>query len=221
MKRIVTKVCTGLLLATLLTSCASHVKITDTMRDPEAPATVYKKILVVAITYDGNLREMFENILAETLNKHGVAAIASHKLFKDFTRADKALLQSLASQEGADAVLITRGLSKSEHTDYQYFGGNIEARTVVMQKQDEDSSTTIAMSAVGIAPKETDFVSGTLLTRLFDAASAKLLWVAHSKFINDGRKADACWDFSILMTRALADDRLVQLNGREFRKPTL
>jgi hypothetical protein len=79
----------------------------------------------------------------------------------------------------------------------------------------------IAMSVVGIAPRETDFVDGFLQTRFFDAASAKLVWVAHSKVVNDGRKADACWDFAILLTKALAKDGTIEINAKDFRKPSL
>jgi hypothetical protein len=86
---------------------------------------------------------------------------------------------------------MTRAISKSEHTDYQYFGGNVQQRTAVIEKSDQSSSTVIAMSVVGIAPREADFVDGFLQTRFFDVASAKLVWVAHTKVVNDGRKADA------------------------------
>jgi hypothetical protein len=218
----IAKLSASLLLAvSLLASCASHVEIENSWRNQNVPATTYKKLLVVAVTPKSSLRELFENILTETLHRHGVEAVQSYPLLADLNKADKAQMQMLAKSVGADAVVITHGLSKSESTSYRYFGGSIQERVAVMQTEDENSSTTIVMSAVGIAPLETDFVKGSLMTRFFDAASAEMAWSALTEVVNDGRKADACWDFSILLTKALAKDQLITINTREFRKPTL
>ena len=210
----------ALLLAVLLTACASHVKIEDSWRNLNAPAKTYKKLLVVAVTPKGDLRQLFENILTETLRGSGVEAVQSYPLLDDLKTADKDRMQLLARSVGADAVVITHGLSRSESTSYRYFGGAIQERVAVMQSEDENSTTTIAMSAVGIAPLETDFVKGTLMTKFFDAASAEMAWSALSEVITEGRRADACWDFSILLTKALAEERLIEVT-RKFRKPTL
>jgi len=204
----------------LLASCASHVKIENSWRNQNVPATTYKKLLVVAVTHKSTLRQLFENILTETLRGSGVEAVQSYPLLDDLKTADKDRMQLLARSVGADAVVITHGLSRSESTSYRYFGGAIQERVAVMQSEDENSTTTIAMSAVGIAPLETDFVKGTLMTKFFDAASAEMAWSALSEVITEGRRADACWDFSILLTKALAEERLIEVT-RKFRKPTL
>jgi len=212
---------TFLLVVVLLTSCAAHVKIEETWRNQSAPEITYQKLLVVAVTAKGPLREMFENILTETLTRHGVEAVQSYPHIVDINAANKDQLQALAKELGADAVVITHVLSKSESTSYRYFGGSLEERVAVMTAADSDTSTIVAMSAVGIAPLETDFVKGTMMTRFFDAASAEMAWSALSEVVNDGRKADACWDFSIQLTQALAKDRLIAINTKGFRKPTL
>lgn len=220
-KFVFTSIIPGLLLAALLASCASHVKIENSWTNQNVPAVTYRKMLVVAVTHNGPTRELFENILSETLNEHGVAAVASHKLFADIGKADKVQLQTVARAVGADAVLITHGLTKSDSTSVRYFGGSVQERTAVIVSGDEDSSTVITMSAVGIAPLESDFIKGSLQTRLFNAASTEMAWSALTNFVNDGRKADACWDFSIQLTQALANARLVELNNKAFRKPSL
>lgn len=212
---------TLLLAVVLLASCASHVKIEETWRSQSAPETTYKRLLVVAVTAKAPLREMFENILTETLTRHEVEAVPSYPRIADIETANKDQLQALAKELGADAVVITHVLSKSESTSYRYFGGSLEERVAVMTSADADSSTIVAMSAVGVAPLETDFVKGTMMTRFFDAASAEMAWSGLSKVVNDGRKADACWDFSIQLTKALAKDRLIAINDKGFRKPTL
>jgi len=210
-----------LLIAVTLSACATRVKVEDTWMRQGAPATTYQKLLVIAVTDKSALRETFENIMAETLRKHGVAAVPSYPLLKDLKKANKAQVQALAKELGADAVIITNGLTREERTSYRYFGGAIQERVAVMESGDEHSSTIIAMSAIGVAPLESDFVKGTLMTRFFNVASAEMVWSALSEVINDGRLADACWDLSILLTKALAKDRLIAINDRTFRKPSL
>jgi hypothetical protein len=210
-----------LLAVTLLTSCASHVKIENSWRNQNVPAATYNKLLVIAVTQQPELRKLFENILSETLRSHGVEAMQSYPLLDDLKNADKAQVQKLAKEVGADAVLITHGLSRSESTSYRYFGGSLQERVAVSQSADENSSTTIIMSAIGVAPLETDFVKGSLMSRFFDVASTEMAWSALTKVIHEGSKADACWDFSILLTKALAKDTLITVNDKTFRKPTL
>lgn len=222
MKRTIVKRMSCLLMAAaLLASCASHVKIEDSWKNQNLPATTYNKLLVIAVTNNSTLRELFENILTDTLSRHGVEALPSYALLGDLNAADKSRVQALASEVGADAVVITHGLSRSEHTNYRYFGGSVEERVAVLASTDENSTTVVGMSAVGVAPLETDFVKGTLMTRFFDTASAEMAWSALTEVVSAGRKADACWDFSILLTQALAKDQLIVVNAKEFRKPTL
>jgi len=199
----------GLIVAGLLFSCAT-ASVKDTWRSPEAPATAYRKLLVVAIANDDNVRSMFENIFAETLQDHGVAAVASHKIIGSLDKADRKLLQEAAQNIGADAVIITRGVSKSDRTNFQYAVGQLEYRSGVMTVQGgPDTNATIAMSAVGIAPRETTFELASLRTNFFDTASARLLWSAWSK-VSTTSRADACWDLSKSLVKALARDRLIK-----------
>jgi len=197
-----------LLVAGLFTACTT-ASIEDTWRSPEASATVYRKLLVVGVANDVNMRRTFENIFVETLRKQGVDAVQSYTLLPDIKKADRTQLQEAALKAGTDAAVITRGLSKAERTNYQYGTGQLQQRTVVMQESGPDSSTTVVMSAVGIAPHETDFELVTLQTRFFDTASATLLWSALSNVSETGRRADACWKLSDLLVKAMQKDRLI------------
>jgi hypothetical protein len=160
-------------MAVYLVSCASsYVSVKETWRAQDAPTKTYKKFLVVGITANHNLRDSFENIFSETLSDHGVEALASYKLVRDLTQADHIKIKELAEQSGADAVVITR----------------------VQSKSDGNSSTTIAMSAVGFSPGEIDSEGATPQTRLFDATSTKLVWSAISHAAGaDNDKIDVCW----------------------------
>ena len=216
------KVLLALLLSGLLMSCSTIVSINDTKLETEAPSTTYKKLLVIGITSHPNLRKAFENIFTETLNDHGVAAITSHNLVIDLHKADHIKIKELARQVGADGVLITRVLSKSEHTSYKLSTGHVEYRTVSETTTTANSSTTIAMSGVGIVAGEMDSDGATLQTRLFDANSTNLAWTAMSHAAGaDNDQIDVCWKLSALLTKALNKDRLIVINDREFKQPSL
>jgi hypothetical protein len=214
----ITKILLLLLVPGLLTSCAP-ASLKKTWRNPEAPAISYRKLLVVGVANDDNVRRMFEDIFVETLNENGVAAVPSHTLESDLDKADRARLQELAGKTSADAVVITRPLAKSERTNYQYATGTLEERTEVEKKSGPDSSTTIVMSAVGIAAHETDFELATLQTHFFDAADARLVWSAQSSISESGDRADACWKLSALLVEALGKARVIEISGGKFHEP--
>jgi len=197
-----------LLVTGLFTACTT-ASVEETWRSPEAPATVYRKLLVVGVANDVNVRRTFENIFVETLRKQGVDAVQSYTLLPDIKKADRTLLQEAARQAGTDAVVITRGVSRSERTNYQYGTGQLQQRTVVMQESGPNSSTTVVMSAVGIAPRETTFEQAFLQTNFFDAASANLLWSSLSNVSEADSRADAFWKLSDLLGKAMQKDRLI------------
>lgn len=211
-----------LCLAVSLTACSALVEVKETWRSPKAPPTTYKKLMVIGITKGANLRASFENIFAETLSDHGVAAVPSHTLIGDLGNTDHLQVQAFAQEAGADAVILTRVLTKSENTEYLLATGSVQRRTVIESKQTGDSSTTLMMSGVGIVPGEMDSAGATLQTSLFDAASTNLVWSALSKAAApDDERMDVVWKLSALLTQALAQDLLIEINSRPFKEPKL
>jgi hypothetical protein len=221
-KFIATKIALFLLMTVFLVSCSSYVRVKETWRAPEAPAKSYKKLLVIGITYHPQLRKELENIFSETLSDHGVAAVASHTLIDDLSKAEHTQIQAFAQQAGADAVIITRVLSKSEHANYQLATGHLEYRVVAETTTTANSSTTVAMSGVGFVPGEMDAEGATLQTRFFDVSNGTMIWSAMSHAAgSDNDQVDVCWKLSALLTQALSKDHLIEINDREFHQPSL
>lgn len=212
-----------LIAGTLLLACSTYyVDLKETRLEEGAWSRPYQKLLVIGVTANENIRETFENIFSETLRKHGVAAVASYTLLEDIKHADSSRIQQLARQVDADAVIITRVLSRSEHTDYQLATGHVEQRTAIKTTSEGNSSTTVAMSAVGIVPGEMDAEGATLQTRMFDAASAKLAWSALSHAAGqDNDKANVCWKLSALLTKAMSEGHLIEINAKSFHQPKI
>lgn len=206
----------------VLCSCSTIVEIKEARKIQTTPAEPYRKILVVGITPSPNLRHSFENIFAETLKEHGMGAVASHTLISDLRKADEAQFDAAARQVGADAVVITRVLTHSEHTSYKLSTGHVEYRAVAETTTTANSSTTIAMSGVGIVPGEMDSEGATLQTNLFDASSGNRIWSAMSSAAGgDNAKTEVCWRLSALLTKALSDDKMIVINSKDFKIPKL
>lgn len=217
------KICRSMLtlLAAGVLSACTTASLKETWRNPETPAAPYRKLLVIGITQQSALRQSFENILSETLREHGVTAVQSYTLLDNLAQADQSRIQALAQQAGADAVVVTRVLSKSEHTSYKLATGSLQHRTVVMHEAGPTSSTTIAMSAVGIVPGEMDSLGASLETRFFDAADARLVWSALIRAGGpENEKINVFWKISALLVKAMGEDHMVELNSAEFRQPS-
>jgi hypothetical protein len=198
------------LLATGVLNACATATIKESWRNPSAPATVYQKVLVVAITQDENVRTMFENILVATLQDHGVMAVQSHTLLPSLDKANREMLQEAARKAGADGVIISRPLSKSEGTNYQYSTGEVQFRAIEMAETDGNTTSYLSMSAVGIAARETDFEKATIQSTFFDADKASVVWTARSKVQETGERAKASWALAKLLVEGLRKDRVIE-----------
>ena len=207
----------------MMTSCStSYVTLKETRKHKENLTNVYNKVLVVGIASPKNTRQSFENIFVDSLQRHGVAAVASHKFIADLSKASQDQIQALAQQEGADAVAVTRVLSKSEHTSYKLATGHVEYRTVAKTTTTENSSTTVAMSGAGIVAGEMDSVGTNIQTNFFDAATAELLWTAVSHAAGGSNdKSDICWELSFALSKALGEDNLINITVADVKMPKL
>jgi hypothetical protein len=211
-----------ILIGMLLGGCASYAHVTKTWQSPEAQATTYHKLLVIGITKEPDLRQSFENIFAETLRDHGVAAEPSYEKVPDLGNTDHLQIQTLAKGFGADGVIITRVLTKSENTEYLLASGHVEQRTVIEGTSNGNSSAALVMSGVGIVPGEMDSAGAKLETTLFDVASKKPVWSALiSAAGSDNERMDVVWELSNNLTKALSKDHMIEINSKEFHIPSL
>jgi hypothetical protein len=208
-----------LLVPILLCSCSSIVKIDKTWHAPNVRTTPYEKILVVGVAPNINHRNSFENVFSATLDRHGVAAVASHTVIADLENVEQVQLQEAARQVDADAIIVTRVLSHEEHTNYKLSTGHVEYRAVSVTETTAHSSTTIAMAGVGVVPGEIDAGEATIQTTLFDSSSAHV-WTAMSEAAGSAHtNMEIYRKLSVLLTKALSKDRLIVINNKDFKHP--
>jgi len=101
----------GMLLATLVASCAS-TEMTSTWTDPSAKGAALSKIAVVALTKDPGLRRMAEDTTASKLA--GAAAIPSYQILGDTDVKDLEAVKGKFRASGISAVLVMRMTGVSE-----------------------------------------------------------------------------------------------------------
>ena len=99
----------------LLSGCSSLTVVED-WHNQNAAARHYKKLMILGIAHDENLREMAENIIVDEMGRNGVMAVASHTLVKDIDNAKRDDVVTAVRATGADAVLTIRGISKGDTT---------------------------------------------------------------------------------------------------------
>lgn len=96
--------------AVLLTGCAS-TQLTSVWKDP-AYQVHPTKVMVVAVAKKPMKRRIFEDEFVAQLRAHGTDAVASYTVLSDKKQDDQDAIAAKVKELGADAVLVTRLVSK-------------------------------------------------------------------------------------------------------------
>jgi hypothetical protein len=97
-------------IAVLFTACAS-TQLTSVWKDPSY-RTRPAKIMVVGVARNPLNRRLFEDEFVKQIKSRGTDAIASYTVVPDEKQADQDAIAKKVAELGADAVLITRLVSK-------------------------------------------------------------------------------------------------------------
>ena len=97
-------------IAMLVTACAT-TQLNAVWKDQSYQAHP-TKIMVIGLAKNPVNRRVFEDEFVRQLNTHGTEAIASYTILPDRQKDDHAVIAAKLAELGADAVLITRMVSK-------------------------------------------------------------------------------------------------------------
>jgi hypothetical protein len=154
-----------LLAAGLLLSGCSSIKVVESWNSPSFQGHRYHKMMIVAIAYDENLREMAENIMVQEFRRSGVAAVASHTLVKEIKSAKREDVVAAVRSVDADVVLSIRAVSKG-------------STKITQDGQSGGIYGTSTNVGGGGLPGAKSFSLATLQANLYDSATAALIWNA-------------------------------------------
>lgn len=105
----------GILLAILLSACASNAYITNSwMADDVHSRTDLQGVLVLAVTKHSDIRQRFEREFTDALLARGVRAVASYELNPAST-IDRKDVEAMGKQANVDTVLVTTYAGRDEY----------------------------------------------------------------------------------------------------------
>ncbi len=175
----------GLVLALLLTGCASTETELSSWVDPQAKAVHPSHVLVIAMVDKETTREVFENKIAEKLQSSGVKVTPSHKVSNITHWDNKAQLEALIQGVEADSVLIADliGVEEEEmvHPPQTYsvpvggYYGYYHAGWQTVHQPGYISRHKVVR----------------LESNLYDARTDRLIWSARSKTLDPKNAIDA------------------------------
>jgi len=190
----------GILLfaAALMTlSCASPMRLTDNWRNSTYTGPAFKKIMVVALTKQDDLRRPIENEFAKQLKSRGVEAATCHEYFPDPDKATREELVKVSEGKGIEAYLIVRALGVG--TDIQTYQPS--DRTV-------DSMTYLPWFGPG-PPMTRQREAVTLESRLYDGKTMGIVWRSTVDAVNPTGSDDQISRFVSLVVTTLRDKKLI------------
>ena len=196
-----------LLLATAITSlsCASpKMQLTDNWRNSAYTGPAYKKIMVVAMTKQNDLRQPIEDEFAKQLRSRGIEAATCHECIPDPDKVSREELVKVSQGMGIEAYLIVRAI-----------GTGIDIQTTRSESPSPMAASTggdsmMNMQWFGPEPsmtKRSQVV--TLESRLYDGRSAEIVWRSTVAAVNPSPSEGQISKFVSMEVTALGDKKLI------------
>lgn len=172
------------LVAFVLSSCASSNQITSEWKDPSYSARAGQKVVVMAVAESEINGRIWESEMMKQLGARGFEVVAGSTLLgATGTRPDSAAVAKQIADAGADLVLVTRVLAIDKESTYipgttyaapgtyygGYFGLFTHAYTEIVTPGYIQQDTIVRLES-----------------SLFDVPSGKLVWGGLSESFNPG-----------------------------------
>ena len=176
----------------------------ETKNPPEAPP---RKILVLVVAADPNIRSSFEEVIAGELSLRGAKAVASGVSFPELPK-DRAAFEAKLTSEGFDAVTVTRLVGKEDK--YEFKEGHTSYRSDYMG-MDCWGGYWYAYSQVfvqGYLESETKVRARTDLWRT-SATKGRLVWSGTTESLDPSSVPQAAREVGVAIAKALAKTKLI------------
>lgn len=181
-----------LLLTLLISAGCSSIQAQETWHSSSGNATgPLKKLLIVNLSLDENIRKMFEDIVAGEMKDNNIVAVAGHKFVTLKENYKKEDIQTAVRMSGCDAVLTIRGVSSGNQQLSQQGQGSV-------------------LYSEGFLPSSWDDTKiATLQVNLYNEKTERLVWSATVKSSNDDNKFIESSDMGELLIKLLRRDGMI------------
>ena len=208
-----------LLLMVSLTGCAS-VSMVASWKEQTAPKKTYREFLVVGITENRQMRQVFEEVLAAELRKKGVSATPGYTITGVEEKQSRESLEKAVHKTAVDAVMTTRVTARKRATDTRVGYVMTDRGFTNPYLSDYDvmpmdmygfyGVSVVSYATFDMKPVEvTNSTTFTLETNLFDTVTNKLVWSCTTTAINPKGIITVSEEFAGVVINALSKEGLV------------
>ena len=195
----------GILAPLLAFGCATPTELSGVWVT-EQPAPL-SSILVIGVARTESSRRTFEDRLVEALAERGASGVASYTLLPGEGRIEESAIRAAVREHAFGGVIVTRLLRIDEETTYVppttrvvpggYAGFGLYGYYGMAWSVETTPGYTQTTRIV------------RLETNLYDVASEKLVWTAHSDTLNPDSPEDAIGSVTKAIVERLAEDGLL------------
>lgn len=196
----------GVLIAMLITACAT-TRVTSVWKDQTYQGTPHK-IMVIGVAKRPGIKRIFEDAFVWQLRARGMDAIASYTVLPDSKQGDQSFIAEKMKEQGADAVLITRMVSKKTVQSYVYVPGSLYYPPPYYNTWRHYYGYGYqAMYAPGYLAEDE---YALMESNLYDAGNDKLIWSASSETEIMGSDQDLIKSYIGIMVNVMAEQKLLR-----------
>ncbi|HEY2924832.1 MAG TPA: hypothetical protein VGJ98_07675 [Candidatus Eisenbacteria bacterium] len=189
--------------AGILGGCSSGTQLVDMWKDPTAPSTPIRKMLVVAIRKDPLSRRIWEDGFVTALEKRGVTATPSYNMFPN-AAPDTVQIERAVREHEFDGVLLTHRLGATTQTTY--VPGYTRLEPVWVRSRWSNAYHTYWREVYEPGYTETDQVVRHRVDVWSTAGGWRLVWSGTTESINPNSSRDV----NVQITKLIIPELLTQ-----------
>ena len=162
----------SIVIAVMVTGCASSIGTRQAYIDPEYADSAFGNYLVIGVAGSYNNRAYFERSVVSSLRAQGASATAFYNIVRGNEPIDRDIVIQAVNENGFDAVLVTRVLGQQSQIDVENRSPDAKASTIGgrpinffrydYEELNEPAEINLAMTV-------------TLVTELFSASDEKMI----------------------------------------------
>jgi hypothetical protein len=187
----------SLILSVSMSSCATTA-LTSVWKDSAYQGGPLKKILVMGVFREINLKKYFEDEFARELKARGVDAVASYTVFPEEDILNKEIIAEKIKELKMDSVLVTRVIDVRDVSGYETNPTHVNPGGDFYNYYVMCCQTTVMSGYVVM-----------LETKIFEEKYDKLLWSATSESSLQRYREDTIQSFISAAIRDLHNKNLV------------
>ena len=184
----------------LITAGCASVSMVESWKDRTVPGKSYQNFLVVGITENLQMRQIFEEVLAAELRKKGVAATASYTITGVEEKLSRGAVEKAVQATAVDAVITTRVVDFKKKTQ----------KDVGYVMSDRAKIGPVSFATFDLKPVEiTTSTTYALETDLFDTATQNLVWTGTTNAVDPQGIITVSKEFSGVVITEMSKEGLI------------